>query len=229
MAAEDSKRDQNRTTMAMGVTNDTSLLPTMLRVDPSTLRLLVNATITGGAGDGSILDGVDTDIKATVFDYSNANPLAVVLRDTNGDYVSVGGGTQYTEDAAAAANPVGNAMTVVREDARAGTLTTTDGDNVALRGNNFGELYVKHTDSIAVTGTFFQATQPVSIAASVAVTNAGLTALNGAISGTEVQVDVLTMPTVAVTGTFFQATQPVSGTFWQATQPVSLASVPSHD
>lgn len=34
-----------------------------------------------------------------------------------------------------------------------------------------------------------------------AVTNAGLTALNGAISGTEVQVDVLTMPTVTVTAT----------------------------
>lgn len=37
-----------------------------------------------------------------------------------------------------------------------------------------------------------------TITGSVAVTNAGLTALNGAISGTEVQVDVLTMPTVTV-------------------------------
>src|SRR3990167_6447568 len=43
------------------------------------------------------------------------------------------------------------------------------------------------------------------------------TAIAGAVSGTEMQVDVITMPTVAVTGTF-----------WQATQPVSLASVPSH-
>src|SRR3990167_4817159 len=43
------------------------------------------------------------------------------------------------------------------------------------------------------------------------------TTIAGAVSGTEMQVDVLTMPTVAVTGTF-----------WQATQPVSLASVPSH-
>lgn len=37
----------------------------------------------------------------------------------------------------------------------------------------------------------------------------------GAVSGNEMQVDVLTMPTVAVTGTF-----------WQATQPVSAASLP---
>jgi len=64
-----------------------------------------------------------------------------------------GGGTEYTEDAVSAANPVGNALIVVREDARAGALTTADGDNVALRGNNSGELYVKHTDSVAVTGT----------------------------------------------------------------------------
>lgn len=49
----------------------------------------------------------------------------------------------------------------------------------------------------SVSGTFFQATQPVSIAG-----------------------------TVAVSGTFFQATQPVSGTFFQATQPISAASLP---
>ena len=48
--------------------------------------------------------------------------------------------------------------------------------------------------------------------------NAFLGTIAGAVSGTEMQVDVLSMPTVAVTGTF-----------WQATQPVSLASVPSHE
>ena len=48
--------------------------------------------------------------------------------------------------------------------------------------------------SVAVTGTFWQATQPVSLA---------------------------TAPSTPVTGTFWQATQPVSGTFWQTTQPVS--------
>src|SRR5690242_11117631 len=79
---------------------------------------------------------------------------------------------------------------------------TTAGDGagvVVLRPDST----VGVTGSVAVTGTFFQATQPVSIAAPV-----------------------------AVTGTFFQATQPVSiaspvpvtGTFWQATQPVSIRS-----
>jgi hypothetical protein len=66
--------------------------------------------------------------------------------------------------------------------------------------------------AVPVSGTFYQVTQPVSIAS---------------------------MPTTAVTGTFWQATQPISGTvsvsgsvavtgtFYQATQPVSIASMPS--
>lgn len=53
--------------------------------------------------------------------------------------------------------------------------------------------------SLAVTGSFYQATQPVSIAS---------------------------MPSTPVTGTFYQVTQPVSGTFWQVTQPVSVAALP---
>jgi|GEM_PF-3902085 len=52
----------------------------------------------------------------------------------------------------------------------------------------------------------------VTSAPSTAVTNAGITTIAGAVAGTEMQVDVLTMPTTAVTGTFFQATQPVSFT-----------------
>lgn len=43
-------------------------------------------------GNGTIIDGVDSAIKATVLDYSNSNPLAVRLTDTNGDYVSSGAG-----------------------------------------------------------------------------------------------------------------------------------------
>ena len=94
----------------------------------------------------------------------------VTLYDSSGVELAVGGGTQYTEDAAAAANPVGNAIIVVRDDARVGSLTTADGDNVALRGTNAGELYVKQTDSVAVT-------------------NAGLTELAAAINGSS-QMDV---------------------------------------
>lgn len=67
---------------------------------------------------------------------------------------------------------------------------------------------VEITNTVPVTGAFYQATQPVSIAANV---NSLATVNNFPAS-------------YPVTGTFWQATQPVSGTFWQATQPVSIAA-----
>ena len=108
--------------------------------------------VAGGAGDGAILDGVTASIKATVLDYASSNPLAVRLTDTAGDYIAAGAGTQYTEDAAAAADPVGTALIMVRDDALS-AQTTTDGDNVAARGTDKGELYVKHADTITVGGS----------------------------------------------------------------------------
>lgn len=87
-----------------------------------------------------------TELAAAI----NSNQIDVNIAT---DSVGIGGGTQYTEDAAAAANPVGNALILVREDARAGSLTSTDGDNVALRGNNKGEAYVIDTDGNALLGT----------------------------------------------------------------------------
>jgi hypothetical protein len=65
--------------------------------------------------------------------------------------------------------------------------------------------------TVAVTGTFWQATQPIS---GTVTANAGTGTFTVTGAG----------GTFPVTGTFWQATQPVSGTFWQATQPVSLAS-----
>jgi len=147
MAIENAKRDDNYVTTLQGVDMTTGLLPTRVYVDEATHRLLVSAVITAGAGaDGAIVDGVSSSIKATVFDYTNANPLAVVLRDTNGDYVSVGGGTQYTEDAVAAGDPVGTVPILIRKDTPA-TTVTLDGDNIAQRGTNYGAAYVTLLDT----------------------------------------------------------------------------------
>lgn len=189
--------------------------------------LMVNVAA-GGVGDGSILDGSNSAIKATVLDYTNANPVAVRLTDTNGDYVGAGAGTQYTEDAAAAANPVGNALILVRDDAISGSLTTADGDNVAARGNNKGELYVKHTDAIPVTdnggsltvdatslplptGASTSANQTTiighldgveglltTIDADTGNVSAKIDTIAGAVAGTEMQVDIVTMPNVTL-------------------------------
>lgn len=83
--------------------------------------------------------------------------------------------------------------------------------------------------SIPVTGTFWQATQPVSIAATV---NTNITNASIPVTGTFWQATQPISGTVAVSN--FPATQavsiatmpttPVTGTFWQATQPVSIAA-----
>lgn len=62
----------------------------------------------------------------------------------------------------------------------------------------------------------------LTVDGTVAATNAGLTALAGAIAGTEVQVDVLTMPTVTVTGALTDAQLRATAV------PISVVSVPSH-
>src|SRR3990167_2428104 len=103
---------------------------------------LVNALPAGDAviGRVKITDGTTV---ADVLDLTSANPLAVAILDGNGDQItSFGGGTQYTEDAAAAANPVGTVPILVRTDTPA-TQVTTDGDNIAQRGTNYGAAYVQ--------------------------------------------------------------------------------------
>ena len=97
-------------------------------------------------------------------------------------------------------------------------------------GRLLGHVTVDNA-SLAVTGTFWQATQPISGSVSVsnfpatqpvslATNTPDVTDRTGRLLG-HVTVD---NSSLAVTGTFWQATQPVSGTFWQATQPVSLAT-----
>jgi hypothetical protein len=124
-------------------------------------------TPVGGFYQSTVTACTDGDTCAVSLTPQRA--IHVNLRDAAGAELSVGGGTQYTEDAAAAANPVGNALNLVRADTLAG-VTSADGDNVSARGTNNGELYVKHVDALTVNshavtnaGTF--ATQVTSIAA----------------------------------------------------------------
>lgn len=158
-------------------------------------NLMVNVAAGGGTGGTSATDdaaftaasGTYTPVGGIVtsdsVDSGDGGAFAmlanrqqkVTLYDSSGVELAVGGGTQYTEDAAAAANPVGNALILVREDARAGTLVSADGDNVAARGNNKGELYVKGTDTDALLTTIDADTGTIA----------------GAVAGSEMQVDVV--------------------------------------
>ena len=102
--------------------------------------------------------------------------------------------------------------------------TITVGNTVTIGSCVTHGVTIANT-SVTVNGTFYQATQPVSLAsvpthgvtlASTTVTVSSLPALS---AGTA-QIGSVT---ASISGTV-----PVSGTFYQATQPVSLASVPTH-
>lgn len=70
----------------------------------------------------------------------------------------------YLEDDAAAANPIGRAIILVRADTPA-AVTSTDGDNVAQRGTNKGEAYTKDADLLtAVTAEETASTNSTSTA-----------------------------------------------------------------
>lgn len=96
-------------------------------------------------------DGSGNGVTSRTLGSAQAQDIAIV--DGSGNQItSFGGGTEYTEDAAAAADPVGNALIARRRDSLS-TETTTDGDNTALNSTGKGELYVKHVDNVGVTGT----------------------------------------------------------------------------
>lgn len=94
--------------------------------------------------------GAGTDTRAVVGLVYAASGGAVLVSAANPLPVTGGGGTQYTEDVAATADPVGTALNLIRKDTLA-AVTDADGDNLAARGTNKGELYVKHVDAIPVT------------------------------------------------------------------------------
>lgn len=58
-------------------------------------------------------------------------------------------GTEYTEDAAAAADPAGGALILVRRDTPSATEVSADGDNVAAKGNSAGAQYVELLSGVA--------------------------------------------------------------------------------
>lgn len=88
---------------------------------------------------------------------TNYGAAYVQLLTSAGAYIdSIGGGTQYTEDAASAANPIGTHMMMRRRDTLSASEVSADLDVIAANATSKGELYVKHTDPIPVTnvGTF---------------------------------------------------------------------------
>jgi hypothetical protein len=95
-------------------------------------------------------------------------------------------------------------------------------------GGNLAAILSKLNSSVAVTGTFWQATQPVS-----GSLGRSWSLLNTTDSVNAVQSGTWTSTVIQSTGANlhadidnFPTTQAVSGTFWQTTQPVSASSLP---
>lgn len=141
---------------------------------------------------------------------------------------------------AGGATSANQVLQLAQETSAANSLTAISGQIPASLGiktsaASMSVTFASDIAALAVTGTFWQATQPISAASlplpSGAATETTLASVDGKIpasltvTSTRLLVDGsgVTQP---VSGTFYQATQPVSGTFWQATQPVSIASSP---
>lgn len=149
----------------------------------------------------------------------------ITVLDADGAEVAVELPNADGRQAAAASRPVALAT----EDlAAVNAITTALADNAT--GADIATVVTALGNPLAVTGTFWQATQPISAASlplpTGAATQTTLAAIETALGGTLiVDGSGVTQPvsgTIGVSGSVA-----VTGTFWQATQPVSLASVPA--
>lgn len=175
------------------------------------------ATLQAGtayAGKVRLTDGTtDADVR----DLANSNAVNVSIVDGSGDQItSFGGGTQYTEGDTDA-TIVGTAcmMEVAANTLQPVQGTVADGLLVNLGSNNDVTVTGTVTANIGTVGTLATAANQTTIIGHVDGLEGLLTTIDadtgniatsvatvaGAVSGTEMQVDVLTMPTVTVTGT----------------------------
>ena len=159
-----------------------------------------------GAADETTPDAAAEGTLAIIRSTLN-RALHVNLRDASGAEVAVGGGTQYTEDAAAAADPVGTALMLVRQDTLSGTTVSADGDNVAARAASTGAQYVEVTAGTTKLGSATDGLL-VNLGANNDVTVTGTVTANLAAGTNNIgDVDVLSVPApLSTTGGGTEAT-----------------------
>lgn len=115
-----------------------------------------------GGGNGAILDFVNSLIGATVRDYVNSNPLAVVLTDTNGDaYLASGGGTQYNQGTVATDTDTMTMAGCVRADTAAIATGVADGDRARCIVDSTNRIWTRV--GTIDGGTLTSITNPVAV------------------------------------------------------------------
>lgn len=156
----------------------------------------------GADNDVTVTNSTATNLKAQAETYQGgtavgaANPLQVTLANgTVPSHAVTNAGTFAVQSTNQANSGVDIGDVTINNGAGVNAVNIQDGGN-----------------AITVDGT-------------VAVTNAGITTIAGAVAGTEMQVDVLTMPTVTANATLAAETTKVIGTVnIAASQTVGLAS-----
>jgi hypothetical protein len=168
-----SVNDVFRTTVASTVLNSDNRLRVSLEpggsglTDTELRASSVDVQQASGANWSVFLTGSSGSIAATIVDssgvaYSGSNPLPITG--------SIAAGTEYTEDDAAAANPVGVQIISRRRDTLIEEVTA-DGDVIAVNSSQKGELFVSGqsfvssynstTVALAGAGTFTGETEDI--------------------------------------------------------------------
>jgi hypothetical protein len=179
----------------------------------------------GNSNSITVAAGV-THVRVRVITYTSGS-YTVVLSATNAEnyspaFTTINGGTTAPlvvqiggqEGANARAIQTDSSGNLKLASLPAGTAAI--GKLAANDGVDIGDVTINNT-SIAVTGTFWQATQPVSLS-SLPSLAAGTAAIGKLVANDGVDIGDVTINNASIA---------VTGTFWQATQPVSLASLPA--
>lgn len=161
---------------------DNAVLDTIAAKDFATQATLsaINAKLVSGTDIGDVT-------------INNASGVSAVNIQDGGNTITVDGTVGVSGTVTVGSHDVTNAGTFAVQN----TAATPAGTN------NIGDVDVLTVNGVAPafgTGVRGATVQRVTIATddSVPVTNSGITTIAGAVSGTEMQVDVLTMPTVTV-------------------------------
>ena len=138
------------------------------------LLLLLFPSFAGAQSFGARVHG-----QYTIFDRPNANPVATQLVDSNGDPVSVGGGTQYNQGTVGTDTDSLTMAGCVRADTAAVATGVANGDRSRCIVDADGKIWV-NVGTVAVTGPLTDAqlrATPVPVSGTVTVTD-GAGALN---------------------------------------------------
>lgn len=161
MADEILKRDENRITVLAGVTDDANTEIRMLRVDPTTKRLLISAVVTGSGANTALSNLASVAINTTlVSDTDNTDALGTAAISWSDLFL--GNGSVITWSSAPSTADVtlthsANTLTLAGGslvDLGATTATTFNGLAITANGTNTLNITAGKTLAISNTLTF---------------------------------------------------------------------------